>query len=78
MISPHIKAVGRLDSINNDSEGRTLARGQKKKKKKFMRTVYMERLASGKLLDNSGNPTQYSLIIYTGKESEKEWMCVYI
>ena len=35
MISPHIKAVGRLDSINNDSEGRTLARGQKKKKKKI-------------------------------------------
>ena len=25
---------------------------------------------------DTGNSTQYSVIIYMGKESEKEWMCV--
>ena len=24
------------------------------------------------------NPSQYSVMIYVGKESEREWMCVYI
>ena len=36
----------------------------------------MERLANGELLYSTGNSTKYSVIIYIGKESEKEWMCV--
>ena len=39
---------------------------------------YMERLANGELLYSTGNSTKYSAIIYIGKESEKEWMCVYV
>ena len=27
--------------------------------------------------DSTGNSTQYSVIIYMGKESEKEWIYVY-
>ena len=30
------------------------------------------------LLYNTENSTQYSAIIYVGKESEREWMCVYV
>ena len=30
------------------------------------------------LLDSTGNSTQYSVITYMGKESEKEWICVYV
>ena len=30
------------------------------------------------LLCSIGNSTHHSVIIYVGKESEKEWMCVYI
>ena len=29
------------------------------------------------LLYSPGNSIQYSVIIYMGKESEKEWVCVY-
>ena len=39
---------------------------------------YMERLASGDLLDSTGNSTQYPVTIFMGKESEEEWMCVYV
>ena len=34
-------------------------------------------LANRDLLYSTVNSTQYSVIIYVGKESEKEWMCVY-
>ena len=27
---------------------------------------------------STGNSTQYSELIYIGKESEKEWICVYL
>ena len=37
---------------------------------------YMEWLVNGDLLYSPENPTQYSVIIYMGKESEKEWLCV--
>ena len=30
------------------------------------------------LLSNTGNSTQYSVITYMGKESEKEWVYVYV
>jgi len=33
-------------------------------------------MASGDLLHSTGNSTQYSVIIYMGKEFEKEWICV--
>ena len=36
----------------------------------------LEGLATGDLLCSTGKPTQYSAIIYVGKESEQEWMCV--
>ena len=39
---------------------------------------YIELLADGDLLYSTGNSTQYSVIIYMGKEAEKEWMYVYI
>ena len=32
-------------------------------------------LANWDLLYSTGNSTQYSVIIYMGKESEKEWIC---
>ena len=37
----------------------------------------MEWLAEGDLLHSTGNTTQYFVIIYPGKESAKEGMCVY-
>ena len=30
------------------------------------------------LLESTGHSTQYSVIIHVEKESEKEWMCVYV
>ena len=30
------------------------------------------------LLYSAENATQYSVITYMGKESEKEWICVYV
>ena len=39
---------------------------------------YMEGLANRDLLHSTGNSTKYSMIIYMGKESEKEWMCEYV
>ena len=38
----------------------------------------MEKLANGDLLYSTENSTQYSAIIYVGKESEREWMCIYV
>ena len=38
----------------------------------------MEELPNGDLLYSTGNPTQYAVIIYMGKEYEKEWICMYI
>jgi len=38
--------------------------------------LYMEWMFSVDMLDSTGNSTQYSVLIYTGKESEKEWICV--
>ena len=29
------------------------------------------------LLYSTGNSTQYSVLIYVGKESEREWICVH-
>ena len=34
-------------------------------------------LAKGDLLHSPENSTQYSVMACMGKESEKEWMCVY-
>ena len=39
---------------------------------------YMEQLVNGDLLSSTENCIQYSVIIYGGKESEREWMCVYV
>ena len=39
---------------------------------------YMEQLANRNLLYSTGNSTQYSVIIYVGKESEIEWICVHV
>ena len=41
---------------------------------------YMELLANRDLLYSKENSTQYSviMIIYVGKESEREWICVYV
>ena len=34
--------------------------------------------ANRDLLYSTGNSTQYSVIVYVQKESDKEWMCVYV
>ena len=41
-------------------------------------THSMEWLTNGDLLYSKENSTQYSVIIYVRKESEKEWLCVYV
>jgi len=38
---------------------------------------YMEWLANRDLWYSTGNSTQYSVITYMGKESEKEWICAH-
>ena len=38
---------------------------------------YMEWMVNRDLQYSTWNSTQYSVIIYMGKESEKEWICVY-
>lgn len=38
----------------------------------------MEWLVNGQLLYSIGNSKQHSVIMYMGKESEKEWMCLYV
>ena len=35
--------------------------------------LYMEWMVNGDLLHSTGNSTQYSVIAFMGKESEKEW-----
>jgi len=35
-------------------------------------------LTSEALLYSTENATQYSVMIHTGKESEKEWVCVHV
>ena len=39
---------------------------------------YMEWVVIGDLLYSTENSIQYSVINYMGKESEKEWICVYV
>ena len=39
---------------------------------------YMELLAIGDMLYITEKYTQYSVIIYVGKESEREWICVHV
>ena len=39
---------------------------------------YMEWLANEDLMYGTENSTQYSVIICVKKESEREWMCVYV
>ena len=39
---------------------------------------HMEQLAKGDLLYSTDNSTQYCMIIHVGKESEREWICVYV
>ena len=38
----------------------------------------LELLANEDLLYSTGNSTQYSMIIYMGKESERQCMCVHV
>ena len=38
--------------------------------------LYMEWMVNRDLLYSTGNPNQYSVITYTGKECEKEWIHV--
>ena len=40
--------------------------------------LYMERMANGDLLYSTENSAQYSVITHMGKESEKEWIRVYV
>ena len=37
-----------------------------------------EQLANVDLVYIRGNSPQYSVIIYMGKESEREWLCVHV
>ena len=38
--------------------------------------LFIKQITNKDLLYNTGNPTQYSVISYMGKESKKEWMYV--
>ena len=38
---------------------------------------YMEWLANGDLLYSTENSTQYYVMVYVGKESERKWMCAH-
>ena len=40
--------------------------------------TYIDCLVNGDLLYSTENSTQYSVIIYVGKESEREQMCIYM
>ena len=40
--------------------------------------LYTEQTINKKLLHSIGNSTQYSVINYIGKESEREWIYVYV
>ena len=41
-------------------------------------TLYIKQITTVDLLYSTGNSTQYSVITYMGKESEKEWMYVHV
>ena len=51
---------------------------EKKKNGETLNIVIYGIMANRKLLYSIGNSTQYSVITYMRKESEKEWMCVYV
>ena len=38
--------------------------------------LYIKQVINKDLLYSTGNSTQYSVITYMGKESDKEWICV--
>ena len=38
----------------------------------------MDQLADRDQLYSTGNATQYSAIFYVGKESEREWLCIFV
>ena len=40
--------------------------------------IYIKQVIDKDLLYSTGNSTQYSVITYMGKESEKEWIYVYV
>ena len=40
--------------------------------------TYIKQTTNKDLLYSTGNPTQYSVMTYTGKESRKEWIYVYV
>ena len=39
---------------------------------------YLELLAIGDLLYSTENSTSYSIIVYVGKECEREWVCAHV
>ena len=40
--------------------------------------LYIKQIINKDLLYSTGNSTQYTVITYMGKESEKEWKYVYV
>ena len=40
--------------------------------------LYIKQITNKDLLYSTGNSTQYSVMIYMGKESKKEWIYVYV
>ena len=52
-----------------------ITKGERQREKIYW---YMEWMVNGDLLYSTVNSTQYSVIIYMGKESEKEWIHVYV
>ena len=40
--------------------------------------LWIKQITNRDLLYSTGDSTQYSVIIYMGKESEKEWIYVYV
>ena len=44
----------------------------------YMHTEVRGMTGQWDLLYSTENSTQYSVIIYVGKESEREWICAYV
>ena len=74
-----IQFIGIQSNLHEQSREDCVLKNRNKIKKFGIATytlLYMEWMGNRDLLYSKGNSTQYSVIIYIGKESEKEWMYI--
>ena len=71
------KQTQRLQNQTYGYKGEMLGRGINWEVWIYMYTIlYMEYISKKDLQHNRGKSTQYSVLIYMGKETEKEWTYV--